>query len=392
MDLSNLVDFPGIIEKTFTDGGFARIDMCGDTDVTHSIILGHSRRTIQAETNAESPQAIQTRWLISLRYVAVRGLSGTIRWARLPAMRASYSLLAVILAAPLSLAGQARAEDPGQAPDFAAAKVHYTNAENAANAGDWAVATKEYGIAYEITRDPVLFFKLGNAYLKSNDCSRAVDYFQRYLNEANPSQEFRDDASLRIKTCQGSSGLPTTATRGEETKDSSSLKSTHTAEVIVPVNNSSATEQGRDEESVGGWAPDDLGDQPVFLDEATTWQSTAAWGSVAVSVALLSAGTVLGLSAKSREEDIDNLISYRDPNGEAAAFEGNVSQRHQELIDEGNKLNKMALVTFGLAGAGVVTAAVFFFLDPGSDAPEDALTILPNVSGDSFGVKTGWSF
>ena len=88
--------------------------------------------------------------------------------------------------------------------DFSAARTHYTNAENAAKAGDWAKAAKEYGIAYEITRDPVLFFKLGTAYQLSGDCTRAVEYFERYLKEANPSEDFQRDTRERITECQAS--------------------------------------------------------------------------------------------------------------------------------------------------------------------------------------------
>ena len=73
-------------------------------------------------------------------------------------------------------------EKPVTAPDYEAAKRHYQNAEQAAAKKDWNTAAKEYGIAYEITRDAVLFFKLGNAYQLSGDCTRAVEYFERYLD------------------------------------------------------------------------------------------------------------------------------------------------------------------------------------------------------------------
>ena len=190
-------------------------------------------------------------------------------------------------------------------PDFAAAKQHYVEAERAAQAKDWAKAAKEYGVAYEITRDPVLFFKLGNAYQLSGDCTRAVEYLQRYIDEAKPSEEYKADARARIATCNAAASDSTRV--GDEASDGNGpdQPAEGTSTLVPGLEESGDAEAeekqvGTDSESVG---------QPTFLDESPSWQETAAWTSVGVSVAFLSVSAILGLSADSREEDIDNLFS-----------------------------------------------------------------------------------
>ena len=67
------------------------------------------------------------------------------------------------------------------APDMERAKDLYKAAEEAVKAGRYSDAARDYGGAYEITRDPVLFFKIGSANEKAGKCELALIYYGRYL-------------------------------------------------------------------------------------------------------------------------------------------------------------------------------------------------------------------
>jgi hypothetical protein len=274
-------------------------------------------------------------------------------------------------------------------PDYVAAKAHYTAAEKAAKAQDWSTAAKEYGVAYEITRDPVLFFKLGNAYQLSGDCTRAVEYYERYIAEAKPSQEYETDTKSRIAKCNAAGRTATgdeTAGTGVAPVTSEPAETADGTSVPGLEENQSAGEDlvGTDDESVG---------QPTFFDDEPTWQETAGWTSVGVTVAFLSASAILGLSANSREEDIDNLISYRDMNGNPAEFDETIQKRYDTLADEGEDLNTLSLVALSLAGVSAASAIVFFVLDSSNSAEEEGLsTITPTITKESLGVAAGWAF
>ena len=64
-------------------------------------------------------------------------------------------------------------------------------------------AAREYGAAYEVSKDPVLFFKIGSALDKADKCAVAITYYRRYLREAKPSANFQKLTTERIATCEG---------------------------------------------------------------------------------------------------------------------------------------------------------------------------------------------
>ncbi len=283
-------------------------------------------------------------------------------------------------------------------PDYAAAKRHYAAAETAAAAKKWDEAAKEYGVAYEMTRDPVLFFKLGNAYQLSGDCTRAVEYFERYLAEGNPSTVFQADANARIKTCQSSlanSAKAGAGTQGTGDADPSASKTgSRPLEPTMTSDENASDVTGTGDELASPRLSGNA--QPSFMDEEVTWQQTAGWTSVGVSVAFLTASAVLGLSATSREEDIENLLTYRDASGRPASFDATVSDRYETLQDEGESLSKLSLVALGGAGVSAVAAIVFFVLDDSPSDDDDSMSSLtPKIDISANGRRTvgvGWSF
>ncbi len=305
------------------------------------------------------------------RQASIRSLTkGTQRIATLCLV--SVSLFA---ASPLlSASSTAYAQRVGKKkPDYKAAKRHYQNGERAVVAKNWKKAAKEFSIAYDITQDPVLFFKIANAYQMSGDCPSALTYFERYNAEANPSEEYRRDTRDRINNCE---------TKIAIANSMSTQNNSDTASPMDPM----------DDQSAGTDTAMDYEEQPAFVDEEVTWQKTAAWTSIGVSAAFLTAGAVLGLSAQSREEDLNTLIRFRNSTDRPTSYDQTVSDRYKSLADEGETLNTMSIVAFGVAGASAATAIVFFLLDDSPDESAGHTRISPTIGKSSYGVNAGWDF
>lgn len=279
-----------------------------------------------------------------------------------------------IACAVLLSAAPALAQPPPGQPDFAAAKQHYQAAEDAVAKGDHATAAREYGIAYDITKDPVLFFKIGQSYDRAGDCASAEVYYGRYLKEGNPSEEFKTKTEEAMKVC-GQAKPPEGTSTGDRKPEAGNGK---------PETAPEAT----DREAVGAVQPQ----APQSLDdEEPSWQRTAAWSSVGIAIALVTTGAVLGLSAASREEDVDNLIEFRDAEGQPATYTGATRERYNDLISEGDRLESLAVVAFAASGVAAASAALFFVLDARASRREET-ALRPTAGPAGVGLSWGGRF
>ena len=104
-----------------------------------------------------------------------------------------------LICAVVIVAFASRAE--AQQPDFARANELYNTAQKALDEGRGDDAARDFLAAYEITKDPVLFFKIGSAYEKAGKCDEAVSYYKRYLEEAKPEPKFVDMTTERMTAC-----------------------------------------------------------------------------------------------------------------------------------------------------------------------------------------------
>ena len=109
----------------------------------------------------------------------------------------ALGVLAVVIAS--GLAGGLASADP--APDFEHAKQLYRAAEAAMASGHYQEAVTDFGGAYEITKDPVLFYKLGTANQKLGKCDVALGYYGRYLEEAHATEKYVALTRQHIAEC-----------------------------------------------------------------------------------------------------------------------------------------------------------------------------------------------
>ncbi len=261
---------------------------------------------------------------------------------------------------------------PAPAPDLVRAKDLYKSAEAAVKDGRFLDAARDYGGAYEITRDPVLFFKIGSANERAGKCDLALIYYGRYLREARPAESFVTITRERIVACGGD---PDDHATGSATTGTGSGSA-------EPVDTRSGSAAGSAEGSAAtateGSAAGSGSAAPVVMIHSP---NRGAWILVASSIALVTVGGVLAYAANSAESDVDDL--YVGFGGQPPTFDARTKKQYEDLIDEGNRYEKLSWVSFGLAGASAIGAAILFY----RHADEATVQVTPAVTSTSGSVR-----
>ena len=231
---------------------------------------------------------------------------------------------------------------PSAEPDFAKATELYNAASQAMNESRFDDASRDFLAAYEITKDPVLFFKIGTAYEKASKCSAALGYYERYLAEAKPADNFATLTRERIDACKAT--LPQKP-----------------AEPAAPKT------------------------EPPPADVKPSKNKDRAWLFVGGSLAFATAGAVLAYSTASSEQDVKDL--YVSNNGKPPEFDAETKKRYDDLIAEGKRYQVLAWTSFGLA-AGCAIGATIYFLK----ARNEDITVTPVVTPKETGVSATLRF
>jgi hypothetical protein len=346
-------------------------------------------------------------------------------------IRATSALCALALAVPpLALLGAPSARAQAQ-PDYAAAKKHYLAGNEASGRKEFETAIHEYILAYDITKDPSLFRRIGAAYEGLGRRNEAVIYYRRYLSEAKTPPD-ADEIRGRIMTLSKAAAAPPApapAPAAEPAKPAPAPAAEPPKPAPEPVASSPrpvastpkpaaeapapsprvAAETAKPSleprppeppklpppESPTQASPDMRLSQPPmpsFADESGRWQRTAAWISVGLAAVGATTGAVLATSAKSREEDLQRLIDYRDPlSGQPKEYSGTTKDDYDSKVDEGQRLKNFATVAFIGAGACAAAATVFFILDATRSLPKEH-AVVPTFGPNGGGLLAAWEF
>lgn len=267
----------------------------------------------------------------------------------------------------LFVAGVALAE-----PDLARAKDLYLGAEKAMAEGRHADAIRDYGATFDITRDPILFYKIGTAYEKAGQCDVAMIYYGRYVKEARPTDRYLELTKERVRACGGDdrivvSGSPPVSPPAPPPPP---------APPTVPAPVEPAPAEPAAAVPVAAPAPA-AGSVTVKMSN----RDRGAWLLVASSVGFVTIGTVLAYAANSAESDVTDL--YEGFTGTPASFDDRTRATYDDLVAEGRRYERLSWLSFGLAGATVIGAIVLF--KTGDD--ERSVTVAPTASATGAGVR-----
>jgi tetratricopeptide (TPR) repeat protein len=286
-----------------------------------------------------------------------------------------------------ALAGVAMAQ-PTE-PDLAQAAAMYRSAEQAMTQGNYEDAARDYGAAYEISKDAVLFFKIGAALDKAGKCPVAMTYYRRYLREGKPSADFQRLTTERIAACEAAAKAAGGADpgRGEatppETGPATAGPSDPPSDDVGAGSGEPAVEDPP--------APPPSADPVIDAIPPPAPRRTAAWISVGTGIAFATAGAVFALSAESTENDISDLYLVR-PGGEPLPFDAATQKRYQDLVDRGDLYQTLSWASLGLAGAAAVTATYLFLTSSSSSEATKPVALRPLISPTAAGVGAAWSW
>jgi hypothetical protein len=250
---------------------------------------------------------------------------------------------------------------PAPAPDFARAKILYDSATTAMADGRFDDAVRDYGAAYDITKDPVLFFKIGTADEKAGKCDVALVYYQRYVKEAKPEPKYLALTKERVEACHGDWAKMTAESEGSGSGSGSAAGSAAGSEVGGSDTLPATVGSG----SGGPAAPPAHG-------------RDAPWLMVGGALAFATAGAVLAYSASSSEQDIRDL--YVGLDNKTPTFDPKTATRYQDLLNEGHRYQYLSWGAFGIA-AGFGIAATILFVH------QERLEITPVASPSGGGAS-----
>jgi len=290
----------------------------------------------------------------------------------------STVLACVVVAVSLVFAGAASAQKSKF--NTAAAKAAYIAAKKAESEKDWKTAAREYGQAYDISRDPILFYNIAFALKQDGNCEFAIIYFKRYLNDPSPEPDTRAKTEWQIKACKDKLGIKDEPKEAEPTDTGTGTGTT------------GGTDGGTD--SGNGSTSTFAG--PTVASDVDTEASVArktAWVSLGLAAALTATGAAFAVSAHTRASEVENLIGFTDNNQQPVRFEGEIAQRYNDKVDEGKSFDTMAKIAFGAAGAAAVVSLAFFIIDNGAaESSSASAAISPTITRDGAGVSAGWEF
>jgi hypothetical protein len=327
----------------------------------------------------------------------------------------SRRVLAIGLSAGLAtLAVRSEAQST---PDFARAKQLYDAASSELDKGAYTDAVRDFGAAYEITKDPVVFYKIGVANEKAGKCDVALVYYARYVREAKPAQHFIDITKEHVAACggdwrsleakpvdkpvdktdtlagmdTGSGGSASTTTL--PTKPPGSEVGLGTLSATSPITNPAGSDAGSANLGSGSGSTDagsdagsgsDVGVGSAAPITAHRHGRDLPWLMVGGALAFVTAGAVLAYSASSSEQDIRDL--YVGLDNMSPVFDAKTQQRYQELLDEGHRYQYLAWGSFAIA-TGFAAAATIFFVRDHDEQEQQRVFVTPTASPTGAGVS-----
>lgn len=276
------------------------------------------------------------------------------------------------------------------APDRERARELYKSAEAAMAAQDYETAVRDYGAAYELSKDPVLFYKIGTANERAGKCPVAVIYYRRYLSQAKPTPAFVDITNARIKACEPDQPAVGDKPAVDKPSDKPVDKPLEKPAPVTPPTEVPTAEPAKEDPktSMGGFVGSR--DNAAGDKTALTSRHRGAWLFVTGSVALITIGAVLAYSADSAENDINDL--YVGLSGNPPVFDRETKALYDEMVAEGERYEKLSWAALGLAGVTGGIAAILFYREHRRTKDAKSVTVTPTATANGAGVRAVITF
>ena len=257
-----------------------------------------------------------------------------------------------------------------QQPDYEAAKRHFLTGKDLFEKHDYSRAATEFEAAYEITKDPVVLFNVGEAYEKAGKLDDSIRAYEGYL-AGTPQAQDREDVEKKIDVLKAKrSATPTLPQTGGGVK-------------VPPPG---ASENPPPPAGAGGGE-----------EESNSGLRIAGWVGVGLTAALVTAGGMLALSAQGKQDDIARMQRFVDPtSGRPLDFNsGSVKAQYQQLYDDGNTFKDLSIAMFVISGVAATGTVALFLMDHyhfGARADSRSIRIGAIATPEGAAMSLGWSF
>ena len=270
--------------------------------------------------------------------------------------------------------------------DFAAAGQHFSSAQDAFAQGKYEQAAKEFQAAYDITHDSSMLVNIGESWQRAGDGKKALVGYRAYL-AVQPQAPDRSEIEGRIQAiatalaeaapgspagapAPGTSPTPPAPASLGTPSGTTQSPGPATPPVASPAGAAPAVPPavgpglGLDKPSLPEAAKPDASSGAGAVPPATptTRLRTAAWVTVAIAVALMTSGAIVGLGAQDRADELRRrttlLIGNQPP-----VYDAGQAEAYTTLQSEGRTYNQAGIALLCTAGAVAVTAGILFIVD-----------------------------
>jgi hypothetical protein len=257
-------------------------------------------------------------------------------------------------------------------------------------------AAEEFKAAFEITKDPIVLYNVGEAYAKAQHYEEAIRAFEGYLVGA-PSAKDREEVQRKIvelRKKQRATPAPPPPVVTPPTP-------------VAPPAPAPAPEPTPVPESPYGVAPEGSYPEGAAVtpvppaappsQRGSSGLRLAAWIGVGLTAALLTTSAMMALSAQSREDDLRRAQEFIDPRtGQPLEFSGSIKSDYEQNLSDGQSYKDLSLIFLLVSGAAAAGTATLFILDHyqnGSAAKAGTgLRLSGGASPQGASVRLGWSF
>lgn len=252
---------------------------------------------------------------------------------------------ACVLALALTLASlpQRAVAGPPPPPPATSERVEALNAEAVERfqAGDYDGAAARFEEAYGLSPEPNYLFNIGRIYEEKGDLPRAVEYYERFMNEPGVELQAREVALERLRVLRGVL---------EETEREPPAP---TPEIEVP--------PPTPQDDVPREAPEPRRTPPLRI---------AGYALLGLGGAVLAAGAGFGGAAVARRQDLDDLRTLED---------------RDDAITRGRRSALVADSLFIAGGVAAITGLALTLASLRRRTPERA-AVLPTLSPHALGA------
>ncbi|MDX2090178.1 MAG: tetratricopeptide repeat protein [Kofleriaceae bacterium] len=259
------------------------------------------------------------------------------------------------------------------------AKTLYEKGNTHYNLGEYDQAVTAFKKAYELSQAPGLLFNIAQSFRLKKDYEQASHFYSTYLR-LKPDAPNRADVEARIaemnNLIEEQKKMGTKAPIGTVTPDGGTSNGPSTPPPTGTGTGTTPPPTGTGTTTTTLTGPTGPGPTDSPSGGGGKGLKLAGIATAAGGGLFLITGVVFGMSAKSKESELEELNAG--------------GTWDQGLYDKGQRNNTIAIASLVVGGAAVAAGGVMYFLGSKKSKERASMAVVPRAGGAEFAV--GWKF